>query len=113
MNRPAQADGEHAYPIARPVEIVQVPVHAGAHPRPVHRDEHHHGPADTGPGGVGVQQARHLGDGQDEDQVEEQLDPADRFSSSAAAFRMVVVIIERLRNPGQREPRRCHVAVPT
>ena len=50
------------------------------HPGPPQHGQHHHAPADAGPGGIGRDQGGALGEPEHEDQVEEQLERSDRLS---------------------------------
>ena len=59
-----------------------VDVHRAGQPRvdvpgPPQGGEHEHAPQDSAPRGVGGQEPRDLGDGEDEDQIEEQLERGD------------------------------------
>lgn len=75
----AEGDREHAQPSAHRVDLVQVRVHRAADPHPEDRDEHDQGTADTEPRMIVVHQLRRRGDGEDENEIEEQLEPGDAF----------------------------------
>ena len=71
----AEGDPEHAEPPANRVDLVQVGVHRAADPHPEDRDEDDERAADPQPRVIVVHQFRRRGDGEDEHEIEEQLEP--------------------------------------
>jgi hypothetical protein len=74
-----RGDREHPQQREEPVdEVVRVKargVEGEARPRPADRNEEGEKPPEAGSRGVGAQSERDLGDGADEDEIEEELEP--------------------------------------
>jgi hypothetical protein len=72
-----QRDGEDLQPQPGTRDVALVGLDGGADPHPVNRHEDHQRPEQPRPGMILFEQGRDLCDGEHEDEVEEQLRPAD------------------------------------
>jgi hypothetical protein len=71
----AQHGRQHRHPVQRPVDVEQIAVVGEVAPHQPHRQRQQDEPENARQGQVVVQVVRQRGDGEDEDQIEEQLQP--------------------------------------